>query len=433
MNATSLFVSTSRLVLQADINDPSTFMDLYRLVPYLRQSLSCTVCGNLLIEPHTPTETNCQHHVCRSCKGGRKKLKPSCSWCKNYDKYIENVQLRILLQCYKKLCEYVTSTSIFAMLGINSVGCTNTSHTSSLKDLIREGAGFKDDYKSTGGLSKSAYSILPCIYTSTSTQTNTALATSNILSMEPNNYCSSNDVQDYHTPDSSMYSVMYPGHGSKITIKRKASDYEVDAFNSSGSGDSSLPLISSPKKPPIPRSVGPKLSSLGSKGGLNAGKRKGCRCGNATPTPGKLTCCGQRCPCYVESKACMECRCRGCRNPHRPGGHKVRPLIPEFQNYQLHLGNNHSSVLAMGDPTLTTLDQPGLTMEPSDISVDYTHLGDLHDSGSLQYGNGSKVQVLGVYTAQFHNMSSTLPTALLVDDDTDNSADEMSDIEIVDI
>jgi hypothetical protein len=36
-----------------------------------------------------------------------------------------------------------------------------------------------------------------------------------------------------------------------------------------------------------------------------------------------LTCCGQRCPCYVESKACMECRCRGCRNPHRPGGHKV--------------------------------------------------------------------------------------------------------------
>ncbi|CAG2067945.1 unnamed protein product, partial [Timema podura] len=241
MNATSLFVSTSRLVLQADINDPSTFMDLYRLVPYLRQSLSCTVCGNLLIEPHTPTETNCQHHVCRSCKGGRKKLKPSCSWCKNYDKYIENVQLRILLQCYKKLCEYVTSTSIFAMLGIHSVGCTNTSHTSSLKDLIREGAGFKDDYKSTGGLSKSAYSILPCIYTSTSTQTNTALATSNILSMEPNNYCSSNDVQDYHTPDSSMYSVMYPGHGSKITIKRKASDYEVDAFNSSGSGDSSLP------------------------------------------------------------------------------------------------------------------------------------------------------------------------------------------------
>nr|CAD7203562.1 unnamed protein product [Timema douglasi] len=228
-------------------------------------------------------------------------------------------------------------------------------------------------------------------------------------------------------------------HTVELNTTSASANYATEGGNTMLSLPGNFPsplktsLISSPKKPPIPRSVGPKLSSLGSKGGLNAGKRKGCRCGNATPTPGKLTCCGQRCPCYVESKACMECRCRGCRNPHRPGGHKVRPLIPEFQNYQLHLSNNHSSVLAMGDPTLTTLDQPGLTMEPSDISVDYTHLGDLHDSGSLQYGNGSKVQVLGVYTAQFHNMSSTLPTALLVDDDTDNSADEMSDIEIVDI
>lgn len=51
--------------------------------------------------------------------------------------------------------------------------------------------------------------------------------------------------------------------------------------------------------------------------------RRGCRCGNATATPGKLTCCGQRCPCYVESKACIECKCRGCRNPHTPDGNKV--------------------------------------------------------------------------------------------------------------
>ncbi|VEN54461.1 unnamed protein product [Callosobruchus maculatus] len=50
--------------------------------------------------------------------------------------------------------------------------------------------------------------------------------------------------------------------------------------------------------------------------------KKGCRCGNATATPGKLTCCGQRCPCYVDSKACLECKCRGCRNPHRVDGQK---------------------------------------------------------------------------------------------------------------
>lgn len=54
-----------------------------------------------------------------------------------------------------------------------------------------------------------------------------------------------------------------------------------------------------------------------------AAKRKGCRCGNATPTPGKLTCCGQRCPCYVDAKSCVDCKCRGCRNPHRADGLKV--------------------------------------------------------------------------------------------------------------
>lgn len=50
--------------------------------------------------------------------------------------------------------------------------------------------------------------------------------------------------------------------------------------------------------------------------------RKKCRCGNATNTPGKLTCCGQRCPCYVDSKACVDCKCKGCRNPHYVDGHK---------------------------------------------------------------------------------------------------------------
>lgn len=63
-------------------------------------------------------------------------------------------------------------------------------------------------------------------------------------------------------------------------------------------------------------------------------KRKGCRCGNATAIPGKLTCCGQRCPCYVESKPCVECRCRGCRNPHMADGLKV---MNRYDNVHTHL------------------------------------------------------------------------------------------------
>lgn len=38
------------------------------------------------------------------------RLKPSCSWCKDHSKFIENTQLRILLQCYKRLCDFVSSS-----------------------------------------------------------------------------------------------------------------------------------------------------------------------------------------------------------------------------------------------------------------------------------------------------------------------------------
>lgn len=68
--------------------------------------------------------------------------------------------------------------------------------------------------------------------------------------------------------------------------------------------------------------------SNGKKANSSSSSKKGCRCGNATNAPGKLTCGGQRCPCYVDAKACLDCRCRGCRNPHRANGQKV--VRPHF-------------------------------------------------------------------------------------------------------
>lgn len=245
MNATSLYVSTCRLIILADAADKSSWTDLFRLVPYLRQSLSCTVCGNLLKEPYTPTSSGCQHHVCKKCKGGRKKLKPSCSWCKDYDNYAENLQLRILLQCYKKLCEYFMGTDVYRTLleedeivaGVNG----GTVASSGLIDLIQEGAGFTDDYKSTAGLSKSAYSILPCVYTnSASTQTQAASTSSNTETRSsskdsPNSRSVSNG--------SPMYSVMYAGSGNKITIKRKAVDETDSSYHEPSPRESKVKIF----------------------------------------------------------------------------------------------------------------------------------------------------------------------------------------------
>lgn len=50
-------------------------------------------------------------------------------------------------------------------------------------------------------------------------------------------------------------------------------------------------------------------------------KEHHCRCGsgakkNEGRRPGDLTCLGQRCACYKEGKACVNCKCVGCKNPN---------------------------------------------------------------------------------------------------------------------
>lgn len=444
MNPTSLFVSTSRVVLQAQNEDDSdsadlstsSWADLHRLVPYLRQSLSCTVCANLLVEPYTPSDSlSCQHHVCRACRGGRKKLKPSCSWCKDCkdDAYAENVLLRILLQCYKKLCTYITSTALYRSLVAGG---------SSLVELINEGAEFKDDYKSSPGLSRSAYSILPCVYPSApptaapASPSNVSPTSPPIGSSQENDHLTS-DTSPVASNGSSLYSVF--NIGSKMTFKRKTVSADSDPLNL----DSAVNHNSAEHKPRKSLSLsgfkkpakGLKsirtishttikstnaaskelgVATIANANSLNL-KRKGCRCGNATATPGKLTCCGQRCPCYVDNKACLDCRCKGCRNPHRPGGHKVRPHIPELESYQLHLNPDNDVQTIDSNTQVLSL------ASPSELAASNA---------------GATVQVLGVYTTQLHpvtTVSSSLPAAILVDDESGAIMDDSSELETSDV
>ncbi|XP_072034001.1 uncharacterized protein [Amphiura filiformis] len=147
MNATSLYVSTCRYILHADHENPDSWGDLYRLLPYLRQSLSCCVCGNLLSDPMGPTNSTCQHHVCKGCIGGKMLLKPSCSWCKDYSLFAENKQLQILLSCYKKLCEYIADTPIARnMVGANG-GTSNTLAILQEGMAIQEGNAYAQSKK----------------------------------------------------------------------------------------------------------------------------------------------------------------------------------------------------------------------------------------------------------------------------------------------
>lgn len=122
VNATSLYLSACRSVFQCDVREPDTYAELYRVLPYLKDSLSCLVCGNLLQDPIAPTDSTCQHYVCKACKGKKMSIKPTCSWCKDYKQFAENRQLGILVECYRKLCEYISESPLVEKIASTSGG-----------------------------------------------------------------------------------------------------------------------------------------------------------------------------------------------------------------------------------------------------------------------------------------------------------------------
>lgn len=518
MNAISLYVSTSQLLFQNDC-DNKNLSDLYRLLPYLRQSLSCKTCGKLLIEPYSPSSAKCQHHICKLCLDDKKNSKTSCAWCCDKQNFIENRQLRILLQCYKSLCEHIKLTPLYQEIHNNTVlahnlngeqqtNSSSSSSTASILDLIEEGAKFHDDYQPTGnllysylndilkkpvfyvsgGLSKSAISLLPSLYstpnslTTTSTPiianntkfispvmnvtpvsavtipitvagaTNTTTISTpglSIIKKEPDlvpfpiqpkqepqenrqivqgihQAFSKNQITQYQhinsqniPTSSSVYSVLYAGNGNKITIKRKIDNIAgVNSNNISSQQQNNiiksttiLPQINKFKRPVQPTTISPQnnqsttiykqqnilpsqsstvaqlSSSVSTTVSSNSVqlKKKGCRCGNATLTPGKLTCCGQRCPCYVESKSCIDCKCRGCRNPHHPNGFKVRHHIP-----QVH----HLTQVKQSTTTTNTVTLPPLTQTTSTINLNQSHLNTTTINQPIQH------QLLKTHTTQ---------------------------------
>lgn len=431
MNATNYYVSTSRIALSGEAEAPSTWQDLYQLLPILRNSLSCTVCEGLLKEPFTPEESSCEHHVCRGCKGRPKILKPTCSWCKDYSKYFENVQLRILLENYKKLCKFIKISKMYHHFAKNKeLGWR-------MKEIIRESEGEpiqltgvkeeqeeeeevdikeeKHEFKNEDDCMENIFEevgdecevtpleldhgneppdeiisspqakmrqnttfvpdsprIIPTF--SLNAKLNTMSNTPKTISLvdhsavsSPIQGTSSKTVspvqrtlpkclpwkQEKKIP--SILATVSPkpnGHRPMGKIKREAfildpfktkSDIVGKAWQDSAK-KSSNNLSKSENSCPsagVSSSSSPDSSQCSYKQYkikpfIKQFKRKsGCRCGNATQCPGKLTCCGQRCPCYVDSLACMDCKCKGCRNPHRPGGGKVRPHIPHLSNMQV--------------------------------------------------------------------------------------------------
>ncbi|NWW77568.1 MSL2 ligase, partial [Climacteris rufus] len=88
-------------------------------------------------------------------------------------------------------------------------------------------------------------------------------------------------------------------------------------------------------------------------------EKKGCKCGRATQNPSVLTCRGQRCPCYSNRKACLDCICRGCQNSYMANGEKKLEAfaVPEkaLEQTRLTLGINVTSIAVRNASTSTSV------------------------------------------------------------------------------
>nr|AFV95825.1 male-specific lethal-2 protein [Larimichthys crocea] len=476
VNATSLYVSASRSVLQCDPRDPRALAELCKLLPFFRQSLSCLVCGNLLQDPIAPTDSSCQHYVCRGCKGQRMQLKPSCSWCKDYSRFEENRQLSLLVYCYRKLCLYITRSPLAPHIA------SAASDSPDLQAILNEGltlaevsgdAGlcdistFGDDLKHGGGpLLLSVEEVLRTLETDNDPEPNpqpdcpSSVHQSSlngphcpsdssrlIPSLPPEN--SPRPLQPHTQPSLQpppQPSTVIPHVPPRYHRKRSRSESDSEKvqplpissllrgppLGANSSPHHPNPGATTKQEPKFPAATPhPRLAPVPNGGPPKVGKtvlvsnkalkktvehhggpkkaytkarqgapkpraqprdrvlphphahplthppspskplykkpveKKGCKCGRATQNPSVLTCRGQRCPCYSNRKACLDCICRGCQNSYMANGEKKLEAfaVPEkaLEQTRLTLGINLTSITAAALRSPTT-SFPGNTL-----------------------------------------------------------------------
>ncbi|XP_042196762.1 E3 ubiquitin-protein ligase MSL2-like [Callorhinchus milii] len=347
--------------------------DLRTLLPYLRQSLSCAVCGSLLKDPVGPGRSVCQHFVCRRCAGQKMQMKPACSWCKDYGAFVENEQLRVLLACYKKLCEFISGCDV-----VGNVAEENM-FPFSLNILLEEGITLvQDEDKSrVPCCTEKAMKIIRRLTPLQVVQVQTAQrsVTSNqpvdiaersvkigkktfrsVTKRKILKRCLPQTSKDACGVEATEHqNIIQPTTEGLPLLHKKSSDERLCTSVLKKTTDNKHSSVTERLKNMVStynakyrkikklRGFQECVSSVKSVCKKPKGKT-GCKCGRAPCTTSVLTCRGQRCPCYANRKACQDCICCGCNNSYMENGRKKLEsfAVPEMAHKQSRLQKNVS-------------------------------------------------------------------------------------------
>ncbi|XP_020382922.1 E3 ubiquitin-protein ligase MSL2-like [Rhincodon typus] len=323
--------------------------DLCRLLPSLRQSLSCAVCGNLLKNPVGPKKSICQHFVCNSCTGQKIQIRPSCSWCKDQGTFVENEQLHILLTCYKILCDYIASSAILENISEKDTSPVN------LNILLEEGMMLAHKGMESSVFNEMESSVLCCTEKSMKiiSRLTPLKVQKSVISKQPT------DIADDTFKDRKKAVRVFTRKICKQSISLKNHDgcnventkddcvihisteqipvsympsSDKSSFNLKKSGDNKHSGVTERLKNMV-KSYSAKYKTVKRLGNQECASsmksvckkprwKPGCKCGRAACAPSALTCRGQKCPCYANHRSCQDCICYGCNNSYKENGIK---------------------------------------------------------------------------------------------------------------
>ncbi|KAL3204099.1 hypothetical protein MRX96_001082 [Rhipicephalus microplus] len=158
-----LYSELFRKVFESDLEDHGALADIYRLLCVLRQALTCSVCGNVLVVPMTSSTSKCRHAVCEGCMGQTMRLSAPCTDCNSSTSgFTENKQLRIVLQFYKNICLYLCMPRFQRKWGSLNGGTNVT-----FRDIVVEGSRLTDNYRrvepSSTSLPSTSSSVVPSL------------------------------------------------------------------------------------------------------------------------------------------------------------------------------------------------------------------------------------------------------------------------------
>lgn len=288
------------------------------------------------------------------------KLKPQCGWCKNHDEFQENTQLRIAVTCFKKLCEYISDSPIGEELQ-QTPSPNGETESNNLTAVLQDALDFEDNFQMSHCLTlpKGLDSILQNKHSPSKTKSSTKSSKKSEQSVCSSNFCTNKskspgraDHDDIgsqkHTSSDVSFLCSTPRNMEETDTELRLNStsqsdesIEVDVTDTDTSIDSQSDLDKPQKRKResessnklIKSSSCASTGSQGSKGDNSQSferdmKRrtlgpdneqkeiKICKCGRGG-TNSRLTCLGQRCPCYIKKLPCIGCKCKGCRNPRK--------------------------------------------------------------------------------------------------------------------